>query len=261
MPAPWVERNAPKCNHPGMGRRGLERLVLLAGALLLSGCHTHHYLVVQDGAPLYAAPVGDEELARLPRFHHQPLPEAPRREQGRVELRYRGRTGWVAPGAVRLFTYLHPDLDGGEERAEAVGRELRALQVETQGQGWSEPVQEAVKAGEVRRGMTRDQVELAWGWPVTVEGGGQGGERWVYRVRSEASFDRWQPYDPWCGGPFPWNDPWCGAGWRWGGCHRPLYGGGWAHTVVPVIEERRVEFDAAGKVATVEVRAYVDEGA
>lgn len=244
-----------------MHPRSLALPLLLSSLALLVGCRTHHYLVVREGAALHASAQGDEVLEQLPRYHHEPLAGDPEADEGgRVPVTFRGRAGWVDPAAVRLFSYLDPEVDGGEERAEVIAEQLRAVQVDTEGGEWSPDQREAVKKGEIRQGMSKDQVELAWGWPVTVEPGARsGGERWIYRSRRQARVEKHASHDSWMGCASNWDDPWCTCwhpGWRWGGCR--LHRGGWTEVRLPVIEERRVEFDAAGRVTEVDVRRYLD---
>lgn len=241
--------------HPWRRAASLFALLLLPA---LSGCRSHHYLVVQEGAALHAAPQGDEVLEQLPRYHHERLAAAPEADHGRIPVTYRGKAGWVDPAAVRVFDYLDPDVDGGEDRSEVLAQQLRSAQVESEGGEWSPDQREAVKKGEVAQGMTKGQVELAWGWPVTVEPGARsGGERWIYKERRQARVDRHADAATGCASS--WDDPWCSCwhpGWRWGGCR--LHRGGWTEVRLPVIEERRVEFDAAGRVTAIDVRRYLD---
>ena len=246
-----------------MGRRVEATWVGLLAVACLAGCQTQHYLVSRE-APFYAGPAGEDVLTSLPAFHHEALPGAPEEQGGRIEITYRGERGWVAREDVRLFSYLDPALDDGEDRAETVQRELRVAQVAHEGGEWSHGVREAVEAGEVQEGMTRAQVELAWGWPATVEAGSQaGGERWIYRVRGQALLRSGPTWDPWWGwslGQPCWDDPWCSCGhpgWRWGGCRMHQ---SWARATVPVVEERRVEFDANGRVVHLDRRRWLDDG-
>lgn len=229
--------------------------------LALSGCQTHHYLVTRE-APLYAAPRGQEQVGRVPAYHHESLPGDPSEEAGRVEVVYQGQRGWVPCEDVHLFAYLDPSLDEGEDRSRVVQRELRVAQVHAEGGQWSAGVRDAVSAGEVQEGMTRNQVELAWGWPTTVEPGAQpNGECWVFRVRGQAllsSLPGWDSWSGWSLGQPCWDDPWCSCGqpgWRWGGCRMHQ---SWARATVPVVEERRVEFDAAGRAVKIERRRWMD---
>jgi len=237
------------------------RAAALLAVGLLAGCTTHHYVVVRDGAALYDAPAGGRAIATMPRYHNQPLDEEPEAAGGRVRLEYAGRRGWAARDAVRVFGYLDPDLDDGADQAETVRRELRELQIDDLGGDWDPAVVAAVRDERVLPGMTRQQVEVAWGWPTDVEGGPEpGGETWVYRTRTTKRVRRWadatRGVSAW--GPTYWGGPWDDYPWR--GSYHPYWGRGFGPgyygpaTVtyrVPVEVVTRVEFDADGAVRRV----------
>lgn len=123
-------------------------------------------------------------LARMPRYHHEPLDERPEAQAARVPITFEGKEGWAERRSIRTFDYLHPALDEGQSRDKAIRRELRELQLADLGAEWSHDDVAAIRAERVLPGMTRLQVEVAWGWPVSVEStGAPGGERWVYRSR------------------------------------------------------------------------------
>ncbi|MBX3469740.1 MAG: hypothetical protein KF878_22940 [Planctomycetes bacterium] len=225
----------------------------LAALLLTSGCRSAHYVVVEDDAPLYADAQGDEVVTRLRRHRHAPLDARPDAAADRVPLTYDGQAGWVERRAVRVFDYLHPLLDDGADKARAVRRELRELQLAELGGEWSTNDVAAIRSERVLAGMTRTQVEVAWGWPVSVEAtGAPGGERWVYRDSRVTAVRRWV------------DSPWTHVGAADGafaGRHDDARNyPAWVTVRVPVTIERVVEFDEAGKVVRVQVRRYLDEG-
>ncbi len=234
-------------------RTRLEAASLLAAVLVvgLAGCRAHHYVVVEDGAPLYAGAQDDEVLTRLRRLHHEPLRGEPLGAHGRVRVSYGGAVGYAPLHAVKTFDYLDPVFDGGESRDAAIARALREAEVEAVGRGWSPRVREAVREGEVVRGMTRRQVEAAWGWPTTIERApGPGAERWVYRSRTtrlvrHRSEALWAGDDIW--GAYP--DPIAWSMWR-----DQTASGGWITIHVPIVYERVVVIDAAGRVEKVTTR-------
>lgn len=226
--------------------RNRRRAVLAACVVLVTGCRTYHYAVVRDGAPLFAAPSGGALVARLPRLHHEVLGDEPDREGGRVEVAYFGQRGWARAGDVRVFGYRDPELDGGRDRWVTVQRELRELRLADVGATWPPAVVAAVREGRVTRGMTREQVELALGWPDDiVRGPFQGTERWVYRTTEEVDLPLRRP--PFLHPPGLWHG-WHGDPLWWD--HHPFaydpyaYDPYWAYRVA-VVHEMRIEFDAA----------------
>lgn len=228
------------------------RRATLAVALLLSGCHASHYVVLEADAPLYGDAGGDEVVAYMPRYHHEPLEAAPEEGATRVAVAFDGRRGFADRRSVRVFDYLNPTLDDGADRARKIRREVRELQLSDLGGEWNRDDVEAIRAERILPGMTRTQVEVAWGWPVSVEASAQGGgERWVYRDSQVTAVRRWAD-NPWA---TTWgNDP------EWVG-HRAdsRQCPSWVTVRVPVTVERIVEFDADGKVVRVQVRRYLDE--
>jgi outer membrane protein assembly factor BamE (lipoprotein component of BamABCDE complex) len=233
----------------------IRRRSALAYALLvvsLAGCRATHYVVVESDAPLYRDPTSDDVVARMPRYHHEPLEALDDEPRDRIPLAFEGRRGWAERGSVRVFEYLDPSLDEGADQARTIRNEVRELQLADLGRGWSEGQLEAIRGERVLEGMTRTQVELAWGWPVTVEPTAlAGGERWVYKEAQLTPVRRWADT--------PWTDTWgsCPAF----GAHRDDWRTGptWVTVRLPVTVERIVEFDAEGKVTTVRVRRYLGE--
>jgi outer membrane protein assembly factor BamE (lipoprotein component of BamABCDE complex) len=237
-------------------------LLVAAAALGLVACAEHHYIVRAESVPLYGSPDGDDVVATLPRYHHEPLDDDPEDDEapGRWRVTYRGEEGWVPRQGVRTFDYLDPAWDGGDEKRAVVGRELREAQLDVVGRDWPAGQRAAVRAARVEPGMTRQQVELAWGWPTTVEGLATG-DRWVWREAGTRREHRWvEPYPTWglYGG-------WRGTGWP--GCPDDLWwtaGGGWRGawvTVdVPVVHEKVVEFDPeTGLVRAADERTLLDD--
>lgn len=225
---------------------------LLLALLIAPGCHTPHYVVVEDQAPLYGADEGDEVIARLPRYAHADLEDEPDPDARRVRVTHEGRAGWADRSSVRVFEFLHPFLDDGADRDRVIRREVRELQLADLGEGWDDDAVEAIRNERVIVGMTRTQVEVAWGWPVTVEPGPHGGERWIYResvMKRMRRFADSTSTRTWGASPQPW------------GADRedvPNYPA-WVTVRVPVTIERIVEFDEAGTVTKVKVRRYLDE--
>ena len=170
--------------------------------LLLSACSQTPYLVRGEGVPLYVSPSGGETLATLPRFHHEPLdPDDAEAAGARVRIPFRGQIGYAPRRGLELFNYLDPDLDGGDDRRGTIQERLRLAQVDAYGEDWDPAVAEAARAGEIVRGMTPRQVEIAWGWPTRTEPAPSGGQAWIYeseRVVPVAVFmaGGWQPCSP-----------------------------------------------------------------
>lgn len=238
-------------NRPESARRRAATLAL-AVALAAAGCRSPHYVVIQDQAPLYADAQGDEVVARMPRYHHEPLEERPASGSTRVALTFAGVTGWAERESIRTFDYLDPVLDDGQSRDQAIRREVRELQLAELGSEWSNDDVAAIRAERVLPGMSRMQVEVAWGWPVSVEPtGAPGGERWVYRDSQVAPVRRWVES--------PWTST-SGADMSSSIGHRDEWRQypAWVTVRVPVTIERIVEFDEQGKVARVQVRRYLD---
>ncbi len=229
---------------------GERALVAIALALALCGCRVDHYMVVEDQVPLYATATGEQVVARLPRYYHEALEDEPEEIAERVQVRYRGKVAFAPRRAVRTFDYLHPALDGGDGRHAEVARVLREEQLDDVGRGWPRRIQEAVREGEVQHGMTRRQVELAWGWPTTVrKGPGPGEERWIYSSRTRRLVHHrteglWYGGTSW--GLYP--DP---LAWHWVDGRAD---GGWITLRLPVIRERVVSLGPDGRVRHVDVR-------
>ncbi|MGE0708282.1 MAG: hypothetical protein AB7N76_18570 [Planctomycetota bacterium] len=224
----------------------MKRAALILAALLLASCAEHHYLVLRDQLPLYADAGGEQVLERLPRYHHEPLAGDPEFAGDRVRVSYRGLEGYVPRAGVDLFSYLAPGLDGGEARDEAVFAHLREARLAQVGKDWSPWAVEAVRRGEVLAGMSREQVEVCWGWPTRLERE-DGGERWVWEAEDVDVIHRYEPSVAYYG---------YGA-WRPGGPPCLPYGGFrgdmvWATYRIPVLDRRVVRFDEKGLVRSVD---------
>lgn len=232
----------------------MMKRALLVPVLLLLGCTSDHYMIVGPETPLYVTPDGDRVMARIPRFHHEPLPDGVVRANGRLRLVYKGKIGFAEQERVRVFSYLNPGLDGGVDRDEVVSRELREAMLASVGKSWPAHIRAAIRRKQVLRGMTRRMVEVAWGWPLTVKPGPAKGEQlWVYReekveVRHELVQDLWwNMYSP---HPFGY--------WRThAGPHWSTHGYGYMEVRIPVIEERIVTMSAKGRVEKVVVRRFL----
>ncbi len=231
----------------------IRRAALLLSLALL-GCQAHHYVVVRDRTPLYANSTSSEIVTRLPRYHHEPL-DAVVGPSERVPVRYKGRNGYVSREAVRVFSYLHPLIDGGEDKDEVVQQQLREAQIDSVGGEWPRSVKRAIRKQEVHEGMTRRQVELAWGWPLTVQPGKlPSGERWVYRFDRSETIRQFLS-DPWSS-PSSYSPYLPSDGF---GARRPWPREGWVELRLPVTEERVVELDSGGRVAAVSVRRFLKD--
>lgn len=218
------------------------RRILLLATLLMAGCTQHHYLVLEEGVPLYAAPGSEVVLAELPQYHHEPLADEAPIQGRRVRIEYRGQLGWAPRSGVDVFGYLSPALDGGDERERVVQAHIREARL--RGVDWPSEVVEAVRAGEVFRGMTREQVEVAWGWPSKLQRL-EARERWVWEKDDVEVVHTYQPYvyyAPYGCGPGGLGRG--GLGWRTGAT--------WVSHRIPVTRRRSVVFDAEGRVVQID---------
>lgn len=215
-------------------------------SVLACGCQVHEYVVAHDEVPLYATPGCDRVVERMPLGHHERV-EGADDDHGVVKVTFNGRTGYAKKSDVNLLSYVHPELDEGQDREETVGRAVRDVTVSSAGKDWGDDTKEAIRDGRVLDGMTREQVELAWGWPRTIEplANPSGGERWIYRRRGYEYLDsvsgsshRFRPS-------------------RYAACGPYAFESGGAYYRLPVVEEKIVEF-RDGKVARSYVRRYYD---
>jgi hypothetical protein len=231
------------------------RICLLALVVLVVGCQNHHYVVLEE-TPFYASVEGEVVLDTLPRYHHQELEAVSEAQRERVQLAYKGRRGYASLDSVKVFSYLTPLIDGGTDRDSKIRGELREAQLAHVGADWSASTLQAIRDEQVVKGMSRRQVELAWGWPLTVGPGSlEGGERWVFRFESHTTVRRFL-MDPWAYpssfSPHPltcWDT-------RPRSLRREL---GWRSVRLPVTEERVVELDANGRVHSLSVRRFVSD--
>jgi hypothetical protein len=213
---------------------------------VLGGCRVQEYVAAKDEVPLYSSPSCDKVVDMIPLGHHERV-LAGESETGIFKVAYNGREGYVRGGDLRVLSYVHPQLDEGQDRESSVGRVVREVAVEHAGAGWSDDIRDAIRDGRVLDGMTREQVELAWGWPRTIEALATptGGERWIYRRHGYETFEgsvasrRFHPY----------RADYSQNSWNTDGRYR--------YYRMPVVEERVVEF-ADKKVARSYVRRYYD---
>lgn len=221
----------------------LSVLLVLAG--LMSGCRVHEYVVAREEVPLFATPLCDKVVEKMPLGHHERISASERR--GVVKVEFHGHTGYAKVSDLKVLSYMHPELDEGADREETVGRAVRDVTVKAAGKDWNDDVKDAVRDGRVTDGMSREQVELAWGWPRTIEplANPSGGERWIYRRKGYETLDstlsankRFRPART--TQPGPWSLDSAGGYYR-----------------LPVIEERVVEF-SGDKVSRSYVRRYYD---
>jgi hypothetical protein len=183
----------------------------------------------------------------MPLGHHELIAADEDGGDSAVRVRFHGGTGYARRGDVRVFHYISPELDGGTDRDETIAQEVRDVAVAHAGGSWPADTREAVREGRVLSGMTREQVELAWGWPRTIESLSNpiGGERWVYRRRG---------YELYCGGA---SD----SAWRFRPAAGHVDGAFYGHSSydrIPLVEERIVEFNSQHLVVRSFVRRYHD---
>jgi hypothetical protein len=150
---------------------------------VIVGCQQHHYVVREDGAPLYAAEEGEQVLTHMRRYAHARLDEEPEAADSaeRVRVVYDGQVGYAPREAVRTFSYLDPAWDEGAARQSAISTELRTLRLEDVAGDWSDETKTAIRHQRLVEGMTRDQVEVALGWPHDVGRDGESREVWYYQ--------------------------------------------------------------------------------
>jgi hypothetical protein len=240
-----VGKNPGKRRGAVMSRAAtLAVFFVIAGCL--SGCRIHEYVVARDEVPLYDTPRCEKVVDRMPLGHHERISESDD-EGGVLRVVYNGRTGYARSTDLKLLAYMHPELDEGVDREEKVGRAVRDVTVGAAGKDWTDDMKSAIRDGRVVDGMTREQVELSWGWPRTIEplANPTGGERWIYRRRGFECLDssmgpthRFRPAR--YAQPGPWGLESAGAYYR-----------------LPVVEERVVEFQN-DKVGRSYVRRYYD---
>jgi hypothetical protein len=236
-------------------------LLLAALALVASGCTTSwHAIVVRDGAPLYADDDRERVIGHLDRLDHATLGRF-RPDGDPVAVKTGGRRGFANRSDLRVFSV---DRDRDDVR-EVVFRVRRDVDLE--GRDWPQSVKRAIRQDRVERGMTREQVELAWGRPSSARSLPEGGERWDFEraVLDITDHVDWTRYPG--GSAFHAGYGWGGWGWGYGG-RRGWYGGpafGWTYTWpawetvrTRVVHEstvrRSVTFDAEGRVVGFDAR-------
>lgn len=224
-------------------QRALPGFAAVLALVATGGCRVREYVVARDEVPLYANKSCDRVLDVLPLGHHEKVVDDEAGD-GVAKVAFNGREGYVKREGVKILTYVHPQLDEGADRESTVGRAVRDVAVEHAGHDWPEETRDAIRDGRVLEGMSREQVELSWGWPRTIEplASPVGGERWIYRRHGWESFDggslsnrRFRPNRP----------------GEWSGTSSSSY------YRMPVVEERVVEFTDR-KVSRSFVRRYYD---
>lgn len=228
------------------------RLLLLT-LLATAGCYSQHYLVSSRATPLYDA--DGAEVATLPRYAHGWVEGD---DGPRLRVQSSEGTGYVSASDLRVFDVVDPVWDGGADYRETLRDERRLLRVELEGEGWAPEVRDAVRDGRIRKGMRREHVEVAWGWPLAIEPDASG-EVWVYRHQgfSLQRVDSTYPF------PYPWGFS-LGLGFG-GGVRSGYWRAVWHpyhHRVrveVPVVREFRVHFDLEGRVTHVSRRSFLEE--
>ncbi|MEZ6187083.1 MAG: hypothetical protein R3F62_18995 [Planctomycetota bacterium] len=218
--------------------------------LPLLGCSAQHYLVSSEAAPLYD---GDGAVvATLSRYDSGRIED----DSGpRLEVESRAGGGFLDRSDVRVFRALEPAWDGGADERAQRATALRALRVELEGRGWSPAAQQAVVEGKITRGMTREQVEVAWGWPERIDPSPQG-EVWIYE-RQGTSVQRVDPPYLW---PYGYGYGF-GVGWRRGyaGFYGPWRPWQRMRLELPVLREFSVAFDHEGVVTQVTRRTLLED--
>jgi hypothetical protein len=203
-----------------MATRRSARLGILVGAALLllaAGCSTNYDGIVRvEDAPLF----GDESrtivIARMKRFDDVYLGHsAP--ESNPLKAKWHDLKGYANAQDLRIFSYPNNDY----ARGYAVAQNRREVVLE--GKDWPEPTKQAIRENRIENGMTKEQVELAWGRPNSVRPLPPAGEQWVWD-RNEVFARDEVAYYGWPGGsrfyyayPYGW-----GYAWDWP-YYEPIY--------------------------------------
>lgn len=211
-------------------------------AIWLSACSTnYHYIVRTEDAPLYADETRSMIIARMERFEDGYIGHSPP-EGDPIEIEYRGIEGWANREDLRIFAYPNNDY----ARAEAVA--LNRREVILEGKDWPPSIKQAIRESRLEKGMTREQVELAWGHathvsPIAPQDGG--GERWVFEhtewdVHEHVDYLRTPGFST-----FYYGYP-CGWGYVY---EFPYYEPVYYRTYYPRLRRRTATFDAEGRLA------------
>ena len=215
---------------------------VLCGLLLLAaataGCTNYHYIVRKEGAPLFADEGRTTVVAHMERLadgfvgHGEPKGDP-------LKVRYQDQTGWANRADLRIFKYPNDDA----ARYGAVFHNRREVVLE--GKDWPENLKQAVRDDRVENGMTKEMVELAWGYPTSTKALDGGGERWLYErrtydVRDEVAYGYYPGGSRLYYGFGPWGP---GFGYAY---EFPAYEPRYYRTYYPRTERRTVTFGPAG---------------
>lgn len=151
--------------------RKLLAAILLA---LAAGCSTNYEGIVRtEDAPLYSDASKTVVIGRMKRLDDVYLGHsAP--EGDPVKAKWRDLKGFANRADLRLFA--HPNNDYA--RGYAIAQNRREVILE--GKDWPPEVKQAVRENRIENGMTKEQVELAWGRPSAVQPLPGGGEQWIF---------------------------------------------------------------------------------
>ncbi len=200
-------------------------LALLAGVAALAaagaGCTDYHYIVRTEDAPLYADEYRSSIIERMERLsdghigHGEP-------EGDPIEIEYAGREGWANREDLLIVSFPHGDYGAADESIRRARREIIL-----EGKEWPAEAKQAIREDRLLQGMTKEQVQLAWGRPTSIRplapapGGAPGGEAWTYQhIHVQVHDDvHWYPtFGAW-------------YGYYGGGHHHHGYGYGFAFPI------------------------------
>ena len=222
-------------------------LIMLAAVLCLgAGCKSYHYIVRTNGAPLYEDDDRREIATKMERLEDGVVKDL---DEDPVKIRYRGMTGYANRKDIRVFR-----CDEREARNHDHTVFWNRREVHLEGKDWPEGVKQAIRDSRVENGMTREQVELAWGRPTGTQSLEGGAEKWTFtRTKWNVHEDVHYDYRP--GGPRmiygygPWG-PSFGYGYEFSRYEPHYY-----RTYYAREERRSVTFGADGKVTGWEASA------
>lgn len=204
----------------GRGRGALSGFLGLLAALLVSGCAQVHGIIRTEGAPLFADAAGRHPIDHLDKLAYVDVLSDP--DEDPLEVEGNGRRAFCHRDDVWL--YRCPD-----DRSHASLLRRQRREVILAEKPWGPEIKQAIRSDQLRVGMTREMVSLAWGLPASVDRSPDTEvERWTFERR------RWDvqlvayrapvwEWDPWFGGGrlgygrrlrSPWG-PWWGMGVYW----------------------------------------------
>ena len=88
-------------------------------------------------------------------------------KEGQTDERGEFRIEGLLPGTYHVVVTARGFADAASD-LEVVVSMVRDVTVKAAGKDWNDDVKDAVRDGRVTDNMTREQVELAWGWPRTT---------------------------------------------------------------------------------------------